>query len=293
MRQPQVEKFPMGFGILDCLRMHGLDPAWRVKFARHQDDDYPVRELLRHGWLELYQRYQTKPVFHKVDAVVAFSGEPAKEARFQGVYRVGRHRPAAEGPTPADCPWAKEWRDHGGFFYDLDRDTRFDHLRDRLVIDWGGSPRNWHQKARNKPVLQIDRPGRRLPPVDDYQAILLTHEQLCGLAKNELAHRDWIAALKAVGGVYLIVATKSGEQYVGSATGVEGLWGRWREYARCGHGGNQLLRALLNRDPAYPGGFTYSVLEVCPKTWQRDKVVAREAFQKRRLGVRAHGLNAN
>jgi len=47
----------------------------------------------------------------------------------------------------------------------------------------------------------------------------------------------------------------TGKLYVGSAYGDSGVWGRWREYARSGHGGNLHLRRLVQRDPAYPGAF--------------------------------------
>src|SRR6185503_3532080 len=65
----------------------------------------------------------------------------------------------------------------------------------------------------------------------------LTHGELRYLFEHQEANSEWRARLAAVAGVYLILATTTGRQYVGSATGIEGLWGRWAAYAVDGHGG--------------------------------------------------------
>ena len=121
----------------------------------------------------------------------------------------------------------------------------------------------------------------------------LTYSQLKDLYAHAEAHRDWKGPLKAVGGIYLILAETNGEQYVGSAYGVYGLWGRWRHYARTGHGGDKLLRKLLKRDRAYPDNLRFSILQILPKTLSHSDVIDREKFFKSKLGTRAHGLNAN
>jgi hypothetical protein len=96
----------------------------------------------------------------------------------------------------------------------------------------------------------------------------------------------WIGALGSVRGVYLLVS-EDGEQYVGSASGTDGFLGRWRSYQANGHGGNVLLRARGCRD------YAVSILEVAPSDMAPVDILAREAFWKDKLGVRAHGLNAN
>jgi hypothetical protein len=72
------------------------------------------------------------------------------------------------------------------------------------------------------------------------------------LFRSEDAHLDWRSRLSAVAGVYLILAETTGRLYLGSATGAEGIWGRWRKYAATGHGGNALLKELLATDESYP-----------------------------------------
>ena len=166
-------------------------------------------------------------------------------------------------------------------------------MRDRIIIDWGPAYRTWVQKASNKPVLEIQEPGRRLPPFDDYLEFSVSYADLTSLFANEEAHREWRARLGAVAGVYLILAEGSGDLYVGSASGDGGIWGRWRDYAKTGHGGNKLLRALTKVNPDYPARYRFSVPQVPPKSMSRDEVLRREAIYKAKLGSRAMGLNSN
>jgi hypothetical protein len=252
-----------------------------------------VEELRRHDWLELYQSYQSKPKFNRAKQIVSFCGLSGTRAGFQGVYKVLGHRPASEGPTPPSCGWSQEWNRASQFFYELERDTQFDDLRGRLIIDWGPGTLAWVQKLDNKPVLEILPPGRKLAPFDDYLEFSLTHAELKDLFHNEEAHRDWRISLGAVAGVYLILAQSSGDLYVGSAYGESGIWGRWRNYAISGDGGNVRLRELIRSDSAYPEQFRFSVLQILPKTMARDEVLRRETLYKHKLGTRATGLNSN
>lgn len=281
----------MTLGLIDILKLAGFDPNLRTKLVRHQDRRYPVQELLRRNWLELFQSYQRKRRFHDVAQIVSFYGLSGTRAGFYGVYRVIGHRPASEGPTLPACAWSREWKAETRFFYDLKRDKRFDDLGDRLIIDW--APRSWVLKLGNKPVLEIKEPGRKLPPFDDYLEFSLTHAQLKDLFANEEAHRDWRVPLSAVAGVYLILAKRSGDLYVGSAYGESGIWGRWRNYVSSGHGGNVQLRELIRGDSAYPEQFRFSVLQILPKTMAREEVLKREKLYKEKLGTRATGLNSN
>jgi len=261
--------------------------------VRHQDRKYPVEDLRRHDELEIYQSYQGKPKFHGAEQIVSFYGLSGTRAGFYGVYKViGRHS-ASEGRTLNSSDLSQKWSEGSQFFYDLKRDRRFDDFRDRLIIDWGPGALAWVQKLDNKPVLEILPPGRKLDPFDDYLEFSLTYAQLKDLYANEQAHRDWRIPLGAVAGVYLILAQKLGEQYVGSAYGEDGIWGRWAKYANSGDGGNVRPRELLRRDSEYPEQFRFSVLQILPKTMTPNEVIKRETLYKRKLGSRATGLNSN
>ena len=191
-----------------------------------------------------------------------------------------------------DCPY-HDFTSPEGFFYPLANRPECKDLEDRLVIDWGKGALAWHQWYSDRPAIEIRPAGRALPPFRDYLRVHLTFDDLQRLAAQPDAHRDWVAGLSAVGAVYLIVDSVTGEQYVGSATGTGGLWQRWCQYAKSGHGGNLKLRELCGRGPAHPAAFRFSILETFSRTLAREEALDLETFFKQKLGTRAFGLNVN
>lgn len=99
--------------------------------------------------------------------------------------------------------------------------------------------------------------------------------------------------LSSVAGVYLILDTVSGMQYIGSAYGKEGIIGRWEQYARNGHGGNKQLMELLEKDPERITKFQYSILITLPQSMTKNEVINVEMLYKKKLGSRSFGLNSN
>lgn len=105
---------------------------------------------------------------------------------------------------------------------------------------------------------------------------------------------SWKSALSKVKGIYLIVDTVSGKQYVGSAYGEECIWQRWSNYARDGHGGNVELKELLRGNGEdYKYNFKYSILEVCNMNLGDEYIISRESHWKEVLLTRRFGLNKN
>jgi hypothetical protein len=110
--------------------------------------------------------------------------------------------------------------------------------RGRLVIDWGDGARVWVQRADNqpKPILEIRRAVRE----PEFPGFARFHRDL---DQFEQVPPSWRAVLSNARGIYLLVHRESGQQYVGSAYGVDGFFGRWTSYAD-GHGGNIGLKEL-------------------------------------------------
>ena len=120
-------------------------------------------------------------------------------------------------------------------------------LDGRLVARFEKDGRNCYRIAENY-VDEISvwelRPTRLgIPDFPGFKGLHVTkHELDCVVREN---HGGWRAALSSVAGVYLITDSKSGRFYVGSATGKGGIWQRWCQYSKSGHGGNRDLNALL------------------------------------------------
>ncbi len=111
---------------------------------------------------------------------------------------------------------------------------------------------------------------------------------------------DWRKALQSVLAVYLIIDTKQGGAYVGSAYGKDGLWGRWSCYASenfHGHGGDEGLINRIGGDKNYPENFEFSILEVISKNTSEKDVRKREGWWKDTLRTRKNhnnrGMNEN
>ena len=102
----------------------------------------------------------------------------------------------------------------------------------------------------------------------------------------------WKTALENQKAVYLIVDTKTGKKYVGSAYGDNMLLGRWRNYIANGHGGNKLLKPL---DFEYiKENFKYSILEIFKSSIDDEIIINRESFWKEVLLTRTEfGYNDN
>jgi hypothetical protein len=278
-------------GLSELLAARGFSPDRRkIKLVRHADPRFDLEELVRRGWFERYQQSQGKPIFDRCEQIVGFIGEEGTRSRFVGVYEIGNRLPFAKAPIGAEP--IPDWMADAKYWYEAHRRLGFEDLENRLVVDWGSGTRSWHQWYSDKEVVEIRAKGRLLPPFQDYLKVNLSFGELEELVRLAAAHRDWVAALRAVGGVYLIVS-RDGRQYVGSATGENGLWQRWAEYAKTKHCGNAKLVQLCETDQSYPSGFTFSILETFSRTTARDIALQQEAFFKRKLGSRAFGLNDN
>lgn len=277
-------------GILELLAPRGLDVKARVKLVRHQDKRYDVTELVRQGLLELYQSYQSKPVF-ECDYIVSFIGVENSRARFHGVYRVGGRLAAAERPLAPDFEYPG-FVSPGGYFYDLVAVGGFEDLKGRLVIDWGKSALAWHQWLMNKEVVEI-LPSGYVREFPGYLDFVLSFDELRAIINSPASNREWHRMLAAVAGVCLILDSVTGKQYVGSAYGEAGILGRWSTYVDSGHAANKQLLDLVAGDAEYARHFRFTILRTLPRTLTQPEVIAFEVLYKKKLGSRAFGLNSN
>jgi hypothetical protein len=265
------------------LRDQGVDPA-DVKLVRHQDTRHSARITPYKLWradvrqFELYQRIQKRTVFKKARLLASFVATPLDETLFVGMYEnkgVGKVKPGVIDPISN--------KDVGGLnFYDLVSSPKLDEYRGRLVIEWGKGYRSWVQLARKKEktIVEIHRFASEPP----FPGFLDFRERLNTLAATP---ESWRAALSAVSGVYLFTHPETGKQYVGSAQGVGGFWGRWEQYAASGHGGNRRMQDIPAAD------YQVSVLEVASSSASFDVVAKMEGRWKQKLLSRKFGLNAN
>ncbi len=181
--------------------------------------------------------------------------------------------------------------------YRLSRRAALNELEGRFIVHYERKVRASYRNAETLvDALTISeyRPEKMsIGEFPGYSRAMLTKQRLDIVVRQEIA--SWKAALSNVAGVYIIADQATGKLYVGSATGDEGIWGRWRTYSATGHGGDKELRELLReKGPDYAEKFQFGILEIADTNASDGDVRRRESRWKELLLTRQpHGYNAN
>lgn len=202
---------------------------------------------------------------------------------FAGVYSV-------LGVTPR-TEHGKSW-----YQYATTEIHGIDHLIGRVLVtflkNFRASYLRGDRYGKEFIVSEIRRERLSVSDFPGYNSVLLSQHVLRTVVREEIP--SWRSALRSVSGVYVIVDTITGKQYVGSACGGDGIWQRWEAYASNGHGGNKELKVLLHENGAdYANNFQYSILEVSDLSSSQEHITARESHWKDVLCSRKFGYNHN
>ena len=271
--------------IQELLFNRELDKTARIKLVRHKDARCDLYDKYRtnHEWFLAYQSSQAHPIFHNVDFIVSFIGESGTSSRFIGVYQIISKKEKAD--------FNSETLTDGKYSYEMKEVSGFEDLKERVIIKWT-NPITWHQWINKEmEVIEIQR-GLSDKPFTDYYSFILDFYELKEIIKE--GYKDWKQMLSATKGIYLISDTKTGKQYVGSAYGIDGIWGRWSEYVRTnGHGNNKTLKELVVSEKNYENNFRFSILMLLPSTVTNKEAIEKEQLFKRKLGTNSFGLTNN
>lgn len=233
----------------------------------------------------MYQNQQGDNVFNGTDYIVSFIGEGGRLSRFIGVYKILSEKKLPDKKPSVD----------GNFYryeYSMEEVDGFEDMKERVIVDWGASTRAWHQWIDNKKEIIEIHPGLHYKQFTDYFDFVLDFRELKEITDRQ--YRDWKRMLTATKGIYLISDSKTGQLYVGSAYGDDGIWGRWTTYATTnGHGNNKKLKELLAKDNNYGDNFRFSILMLLPRTVTPDQAIQMERLFKKKLGTNSFGLNSN
>jgi len=115
-------------------------------------------------------------------------------------------------------------------YYELIEIDFMSDLKDRLIISWGNTSIAWHHYLVEKEVVEI-LPANYVREYPGHDDLIISFAELKTVIDNKDANREWHRQLSSVAGVYLILDTVTGSQYIGSAYGKEGILGRWTTYA--------------------------------------------------------------
>ncbi|WP_405309886.1 GIY-YIG nuclease family protein [Methanobrevibacter sp.] len=276
----------------DIMSRSEIDPN-KVKLIRHALSNDKCRDYHEKGWVKEYTAIQNREISKGYDYWMVFYSGNGTTAIFDSFYKVKGLYPNTIDNMPEDFRAPEDFNGEE-LYYDLERLDTLKDYEGRLIIEWGKSARNWHQKGTtDKEVLAIQAVQKY--PFSGYEKIILRFNELKEIIEEPALYSDWHAALKAVKGIYLITDTKNKKLYVGSAYGENGILGRWTEYIETKDGGNKKLRELLKEDPNAYKSFQFSILHILPKAISEDEVIDIENRYKDKLLTRSEefGLNGN
>ena len=263
-------------------------PLNDIRLIRHKDKrakrGFTPYELWRDNLsqFENYQSTQSIPNRAKLNVPywAVFVVNLNNETMFAGLYTV-KYRGLLEQDTPTPH---MDGIDKAGScdVYDLVLQNTLSDLIGKLFIDWGPGALAWVQHAarNNKPITELRREFRE-PDFPGFLNFIQPLSKLYNLPKS------WVSTLKSSCGIYLLTCPKTKEQYVGSATGEEGFWGRWQDYISTGHGGNLGLKSRV------PSDYQVSILEVAGTSAEINDILVMEARWKSKLQSQEMGLNRN
>jgi len=282
--------------------------ASRIKLIRHSSpDDFDVERRFKYDspYLEAFQAVQSTDLLKGCDVVLSFLRDQGQRAVFRGAWEVkgritreqylARYKSGKEVMAVEDTfnssRQTKTRFDQS--FYDTSSIDLLGDIADRLVIDWGKSAISWCQWLSEKEVIEI-LPANYVSEFPGHYDLILTLHELRQMISNPASNRTWHQQLSSVSAVYLILDTTTGKQYVGSAYGKDGLWGRWATYTTDPSGGNKLLLELLKENgKKHAEKFQFSILRVLERSVTREQVIRSEQVEKLKLGTRAFGLTLN
>ena len=293
--------------LTDLIEKTGLSKE-DIAVVRHTLSDEKAFRVWRAGidFFEEYQKIQPKDYFLKKRYIFSFVNQQNTTARFLGVYEVNSICPIKEAVPMKDYPLREDYLRDDLVYYDLRKTEILADLKNRLVIDWGSGTRRivqykWETLSK-KPVLSIDNQVEDVFP--GYEKVVWNFSEMSRFINNPVRYPEVYKALAGVNGVYLVLDPIDNKQYVGSAYGSEGIFGRWRTYANTeGKGGkdeggaNKKLAAHLNANKGRYLELQYSILAVLHRTGNEDKdmrgAIEIENVYKDKLGSKNKetGLN--
>lgn len=269
--------------LIDLIRLTNLELGkFKIHLATAGSAANSPLTAFFNGRFKEWQEYQTRRNF-QCDSVLALIHVQSDKWLFAGAWQVlGVEARADE---------RESW-----FQYSTAELSGLEHLVGRVVVEFARSFRASYLHAADYIdqllVAEILPARMSMDDFPGYSAVLLSFDQLQHVVSNDLP--TWRAALSSVSGIYLINDTSCGRLYVGSACGVDGVWGRWSCYVATLHGGNVELRELLEeKGPDHVKHFQFAILEICDIREPQDAVLERESHWKKALHSRIVGYNSN
>lgn len=201
-------------------------------------------------------------------------------------------------PKKQDC-WllfhigkvTKDLKIQEGIGYEFEELNEYKKYIGRIVIRFKNQSQNLIRRGEN--ILPKCNVEEILPSVYNndhfpgYNNVNVSWQSL----KNLITKDSWRTALQNQKGVYLLIDSKTGKQYVGSAYGEDMILSRWKNYLQTCHGGNKRLKELGT--DYIKDNFYFTILETFNENTCDQIIIDRESHWKEVLQTRKFGYNEN
>jgi hypothetical protein len=233
--------------LIEILSISGISlHNYKIHFATGSNPS-PMEAYFKDSFKE-WQEEQTKRNF-QCDMILSLIQLHDDQWLFAGVYKI--------------LGVNKQTEKH--FIYQTELIPQQDELIGRIVIKYKKPFRASYligEKFGHHLELVEIKPQRiSIEPFPGYNRVIISHDHLCTIFKQQ--DISWKTALSNVKGIYLILDRNTLQMYVGSATGIFGIWQRWDEYSKTKDGGDVELKKIIEeKGREYASNFQYSILEI-------------------------------
>jgi len=278
--------------LTEILKLREIDTN-NMKIIRHTTNRKYIKELIDSGNFELYQSVQKTNILKGINYFISFTDMQGTKALLHGFYKINGVEEITELPKELDSIKGPESWGKGPYYrYNLERVHSLNDMEGRLVIDWGNATLSWHQRKLDKEIIE-SLPKGFVSIFPGYHNVVLSYDELSKIINNPNANKQWKMMLSNVCGVYVILDKKNGQQYIGSAYGDEGIWGRWSHYVKSKDGDNKKLIELIEKNPLRYKDFQFGIINVLPNSALNKEVIELESITKEKFGTRVFGFNGN
>lgn len=266
-------------GLVDFLKAAGIEVntnSLKIHLACWNGREDPIDEFFK-GTFKAWQEWQAHRNF-QCDQVLSLVDLGQSDWLFVGLYAILSVQPHPENPKH--------------FLYSTSLLPNQDALIGRITVHHKRSRASyiWYKADIPLTITEIRREKLTIGEFPGYNAVALPHSRLKIVIEQQIP--SWHHALINIKGIYLITDSSSGKHYVGKASGNDGIWNRWCEYADNGHGGNvQLKKLLKDHGPTHMQHFQYSILEIADTHASEADILKRESHWMDVLKSREFGLN--
>lgn len=171
---------------------------------------------------------------------------------------------------------------------------RLDKYSNRMIFIKESGYSFYNNSGEEFEINEINYPklNRSVPYFNSYDDVELTFNELKEVIENK--YNDYYKHLSCIKAIYMIIDGNTGKQYIGSAYGKNGLYGRWEEYINTYHGNNEEFIELFNKNGMeYFEKFKFIILQILPLKMSDREIVDIETKYKNKFLTKVFGLNKN